>query len=108
MEHLASATVEDVEALNKKCHIPNNAVLVVAGDIEIEKTKVLIEDYFGEIKKGNPVIRNLPKETPITATIFKEAFDENIQIPASILAYRTPSMQTRESRCLDMVSTYLS
>ena len=108
MEHLSSATFEDFEAFNKKFHVPNNAVLVVAGDIEIEKTKVLIEDYFGEIKKGNPVTRNLPKEDPITETIFKEAFDENIQIPASILAYRTPSMKSRESRVLDMISTYLS
>ena len=108
MEHLSSATFEDFEAFNKKFHIPNNAVLVVAGDIEIEKTKVLIEDYFSEIKKGNPVTRNLPKEAPITETIFKEAFDENIQIPASILAYRTPSMKSRESRVLDMISTYLS
>jgi len=108
MDHLSSATLNDFAAFNKKFHVPNNAVLVIAGDIIIEKTKTLIDQYFGEIKRGNIVTRNLPKEDPIKETIFKEAYDENIQIPLKILAYRTPSMKTRESRVLDMISTYLS
>ncbi len=108
MDHLDSATLEDFAAFNKKFHNPNNAVLVVAGDIEIENAKSLIEDYFGGIKKGKSIERNFIKEKPITETIFREAFDENIQIPAKILAYRTPSMKTRESRIFDMISTYLS
>ena len=108
MDHLSSATLNDFAAFNKKFHVPNNAVLVIAGDINIEKTKTLIDQYFGEIKRGNVVTRNLPKEDPIKETIFKEAYDENIQIPLKILAYRTPSMKTRESRVLDMISTYLS
>tara|TARA_Y100000385_G_scaffold3216_1_gene3508 strand:- start:785 stop:2089 length:1305 start_codon:yes stop_codon:yes gene_type:complete len=108
MDHLSSATLNDFAAFNKKFHVPNNAVLVIAGDINIEKTKILIDQYFGEIKRGNIVTRNLPKEDPIKETIFKEAYDENIQIPLKILAYRTPSMKTRESRVLDMISTYLS
>ena len=108
MDHLSSATLNDFAAFNKKFHVPNNAVLVIAGDINIEKTKTLIDQYFGEIKRGNIVTRNLPKEDPIKETIFKEAYDENIQIPLKILAYRTPSMKTRESRVLDMISTYLS
>ena len=108
MDHLSSATLNDFAAFNKKFHVPNNAVLVIAGDINIEKTKTLIDQYFGEIKRGNIVTRNLPIEDPIKETIFKEAYDENIQIPLKILAYRTPSMKTRESRVLDMISTYLS
>jgi predicted Zn-dependent peptidase len=108
MDHLDSATLEDFEAFNKKFHNPNNAVLVVAGDIEIKNTKSLIEKYFGEIKSGKPIVRKLIEEDPIEETIFSEAFDENIQIPANILAYRTPSMKTRESRVFDMISTYLS
>ena len=108
MDHLDSATLEDFAAFNKKFHNPNNAVLVVAGDIDIENAKSLIEDYFGGIKKGKSIERNFIKEKPITETIFREAFDENIQIPAKILAYRTPSMKTRESRIFDMISTYLS
>ena len=103
MDHLDSATLEDFAAFNKKFHNPNNAVLVVAG-----LTKSLIKKYFDEIKEGKPIVRNFTKEKPIKETIFSEAFDENIQIPANILAYRTPSMKTRESRVFDMISTYLS
>ena len=108
MDHLDSATLEDFEAFNKKFHVPNNAVLVIAGDFEIAQTKLLIKKYFGSIKRGNEIKRDFPEENPITKTIFSEAFDENIQIPAKILAYRIPSMKTRESRVLDMISTYLS
>ena len=52
LEHLANASLEDFKEFNKKYYVPNNAVLVVAGDIEIEKTKKMIQDYFGPIPKG--------------------------------------------------------
>jgi zinc protease len=55
MEDLFNATVDDVKAFHQKFYVPNNATLVVAGDIEIEATKKLIEKYFGEIPRGNEV-----------------------------------------------------
>ena len=108
MEHLDSATEEDYKSFNKKYHIPNNAVLVVAGDIEIDKTLSLIKKYFDEIPRGNEVIRNFEKEEPITETKRVQAFDENIQIPAYVYAYRTPAQNKRDSWVLNMISTYLS
>ena len=108
IEHLDSATLEDFAAFNKKFHVPNNAVLVVAGDFQKEKIKKLVEKYFGDIKIGDPIERNFPIEKPIENTKFRTAYDENIQIPAKVLAYRTPSMKTKDSRVLDMISTYLS
>ena len=108
MEHLDSATEEDYKNFNKKYHIPNNAVLVVAGDIEIEKTLSLIKKYFDEIPRGNEVVRNFEKEEPIIETKRVKAFDENIQIPAYVYAYRTPAQNKRDSWVLNMISTYLS
>ena len=108
MEHLDSATEEDYKNFNKKYHIPNNAVLVVAGDIEIEKTLSLIKKYFDEIPRGNEVVRNFEKEEPIIETKRVQAFDENIQIPAYVYAYRTPAQNKRDSWVLNMISTYLS
>ena len=108
IDHLDSATLDDFAAFNKKFHVPNNAVLVIAGDIQIDKTKKLVEKYFGDIKTGNRIEKNFPAENPITETKFRTAYDENIQIPAKVLAYRTPSMKTKDSRVLDMISTYLS
>ncbi|GAA4273497.1 pitrilysin family protein [Aquimarina gracilis] len=108
MKDLDAATLEDVIAYNKKYYVPNNAVLVVAGDIEIDKTKQLVKDYFGAIPKGEDIVRNYPKEEPITTQINAKAYDPNIQVPAATIAYRTPGFTERDAYVLEMISTYLS
>lgn len=108
LEHLANASLEDFKEFNKKYYVPNNAVLVVAGDIEIEKTKKKIQDYFGTIPKGKEIQRNTFTEDPIVSTIKAKYHDPNIQIPAIFLGYRTPAQTDREAYVLDMISTYLS
>ena len=108
MEHIDAYTLEDVKAYNKKYYVPNNAVLVVAGDFQMEETKKMIEDYFGPIPRGADIVRNYPKEKPITEQKIAKAYDPNIQIPAIGLAYRTPGFRERDAYILDMVSTYLS
>lgn len=108
MTHLDDATLEEFLAFNKKFYVPNNATLVVAGDIDVPSTKKLIEDYFGPIPRGKDIERNFPKEDPITEAIEAKGYDANIQIPAIMAAYRTPSMKTRDSRVLDMISSYFS
>ena len=108
MEHLDAATLDEFLAFNKKFYVPNNAVLVVAGDIDIASTKKMIQDYFGDIPRGADIERNYEEDEPITETISATAYDSNIQIPAVINAYRTPGFSERDSRVLDMISTYLS
>lgn len=108
MEHLDAATLDEFIAFNKKFYIPNNAVLVVAGDIDVPKVKKMIEEYFGPIPRGKDIVRKKIVEKPITKTIYAEAFDPNIQIPAIVASYRTPSFKEREAYVLDMISTYLS
>ena len=68
----------------------------------------MIEDYFGPIPRGEDIVRNFPKEDPITETIYAKAYDSNIQIPAIMAAYRTPAMTERDAYVLDMLSSYLS
>jgi predicted Zn-dependent peptidase len=108
MEDLDAATLEEFLAFNKKFYVPNNATLVVAGDIDKAATKKMIQDYFGPIPRGEEVVKNFPKEDPITEAMTAKGYDPNIQIPAIMAAYRTPSMKTRDSRVLDMISSYLS
>ena len=108
MEHLDAATLDEFLAFNKKFYVPNNAVLVVAGDIDISTTKKMIQDYFGDIPRGADIDRNYEKDDPITESINATAYDSNIQIPAVVNAYRTPGFTERDSRVLDMISTYLS
>ncbi|MFD2543208.1 M16 family metallopeptidase [Lacinutrix gracilariae] len=108
MSHLDAATLEEFQAFNKKFYVPNNAVLVVAGDIDVPAVKKMIQDYFGPIPRGEEITRNFPKEDPITSPIKATAYDSNIQIPAIVAAYRTPSMKERDAYVLDMLSSYLS
>jgi len=108
LEHLASASLEDFKEFNKKYYVPNNAVLVVAGDIEIGKTKKMIQDYFGPIPRGAEIERKAFVEDPITTTVKTKYNDPNIQIPAILMGYRTPAQTDRDAYILDMVSTYLS
>ena len=108
MEHLDAATLEEFEAFNKKFYVPNNAVLSVAGDIDIDAVKKMIKDYFGPIPRGADIPRYYEKEDPITETIMAKAYDPNIQIPAIMSAYRTPSFKERDAYVLNMISNYLS
>ncbi len=108
MEHLDAASLEEFMAFNKKYYVPNNAVLVVAGDIDLGKTRKMVEDYFSAVPRGADIDRNFAKEDPIVTQITAKAYDPNIQIPAVVTAYRMPSLKTRDSKVLDMISTYLS
>ena len=98
MKHLDDATLQEFLAFNKKYYVPNNATLVVAGDIDISLTKKYVKDYFGSIPKGKDIERNFTKEDPMIKQINAKAYDPNIQIPAIINAYRTPSMKTRDAK----------
>ena len=108
LEHLASATLDDFKRFNEIYYVPNNAVLVVAGDIDIAKTKKMVEDYFGPIPRGADIARKTYKEEPITETIKTKFYDPNIQIPLLMMAYRTPAQTERDAYVLDMISSYLS
>tara|TARA_B100000809_G_scaffold60525_1_gene57093 strand:+ start:2432 stop:3706 length:1275 start_codon:yes stop_codon:yes gene_type:complete len=108
MEHLDAATLEEFMAYHKTYYGPNNAVLIVAGDIDTEETIELVKKYFDEVPRGNEVVRNFPKEEPITENIRAKAYDKNIQIPMLLSSFRTPGFASRDSYVLDMISTYLS
>ena len=108
MDHLDAATLEEFIAFNEKFYVPNNAVLVVAGDFEMEEAKKMIANYFNEIPRGEEIEVQTFEETPISEPITAEAFDKNIQVPALFTAFRIPKKTTRDSRVLDMISTYLS
>lgn len=108
MDHLDAATLEEFQAFNNTYYSPNNAVLVVAGDLDMAKTKDMIKAYFGPIPRKADPKRVAIKEEPITKEIKAKYNDPNIQIPAIVAAYRTPSMKTRDAYVLNMISTVLS
>ncbi len=107
-EDLSSAKLEDFQHFSKKYYVPNNAVLVVAGDFQTPEAKKLIEKYFGSIPKGEVIKKSFPKEEPITQERRVTEYDANIQIPLLAFNYRTSDNKSKDAYALDMLSSYLS
>src|SRR3954465_13494512 len=108
MAHLDSARLDEFKAFFKKYYVPNNAVLSIAGDINIEKTKTLVAAYFNDIPSDAPITQPDIKEAPITKEIVDTAYHSNIQIPAIVASYRTPGLSAHDSKVLVIISNYLS
>lgn len=108
MEDLDAATLEEFKEFFKRFYGPNNATLVVAGDIDKTEVKAMIQKYFGSIPRGMEVTQPNIQEDPITQEIQGTWHDPNIQIPMIIHAYRTPAMTERDAYVLEMISTILS
>lgn len=67
IEHIENATMDDVKEFFYKFYIPNNAILVVAGNLDAEHVKQLCKKWFGPIPMGKPYLRNLPQEPEQTS-----------------------------------------
>ncbi len=107
MEHLNAATLDEVKRFFDTYYVPNNAVLVIAGDIDVEKTKKLVEKYFGDIPRGKYEIKR-PNvvEPPMTQQIRDTVYD-NIRLPAVFITFRIPKDGEREFYALDLLSNIL-
>lgn len=107
MDHLDNATEEDYIQFYKEFYVPNNAILSIAGDIDIADAKKLIKKYFGSIPKGKPAYRPSIVEPALTAERRDTVYD-NIQLPAVVQAYRIPAQGTEDYYAIKMLSTLLS
>ena len=74
-EDLANATIEDIQGFFRTWYGPNNATLVVAGDIDVGETKAWIQKYFGELRPS-PAMAD-PEPRAVTLTETKRAFHED-------------------------------
>lgn len=108
MEHLDAAEENDYKTFYETFYVPNNATLSIAGDIDIEETKKKIELYFGSIPKGKGEIpRPNVTEEPQTAER-RGVIEDNIQLPAVVHAYKTPSIRQDDYYAVSMLMTLLS
>ena len=107
-EDLSNAKLDDFKHFSKTYYVPNNAVLVVAGDFRTDEAKKLIEKYFGVIPKGKDVVKTVVKEDPITKEIRATEYDSNIQVPLLAINYRTADNKSKDAYALEMLSNYLT
>lgn len=108
MEHLEAATEEDYKSFYETYYVPNNAILSIAGDIDIAQAKKSIEKYFGGIPKGTKTINRPDVVEPPLGSEVRDTIYDNIQLPAVIQAYRTPAQNTDDFYAVSMLSTLLS
>jgi zinc protease len=62
ISHIENATMEDVKAFYRKFYHPNNAIMIVAGNVNTKEIKVLADRWFGPITLGDKHVRRIPKE----------------------------------------------
>ena len=108
MEDLNAAKDEDFVNFYKTFYVPNNAVLSLAGDMNVEETKKLIAKYFGDIPKGtNAIPRPTVKEDINTGEVRDTIFGKD-ELPMIVQAYHIPAQGTPEFYAVDMLNTLLS
>ncbi len=104
-----AAQIEDVVDFHRTYYLPNNATLVVAGDIDFEVTKAMIEDLFGPIPRGEDPPA-LPEFVPVDQeeAEFITIEDPFINIPALLVAYEIPPLVHEDYPALSVLSRVLS
>ncbi len=93
MADLSAASMTDVENFFKTYYAPNNAVLVVAGDIDVPQAKQLVRKHFGAIPRGPkvPALANMKVPTIVGREQRFVVVDSQIPAPAVYVGYRAPS-----------------
>ncbi len=107
-DHIRAAKDEEFQMFYDKYYVPNNAVLVLAGDIEIESTKELVKSYFSDIPRGTHDLTREKIVEPALNGEIRDTIYDNVQLPLILQAYRTPAMGTDDYYALDMLGTLLS
>ncbi len=108
MEDLQNATVDDVKAFHKKWYSPNNATLVIAGDINKEEVKPLIEKYFGEIPAGEAIEKRSPMPASLDKTIQLYHEDNFAKAPRITIVFPAAEQFTKDAYALDYLGDLLS
>jgi zinc protease len=108
MEDLGNAALQDVIDFYKEFYGPNNATLVVAGDIDVEQTKDWIEKYYGEIAAYNQA-KAMPKMR-VTLSVSKRAYieDKLANAPDLTIAFPTVEKYSQDAYALKYLGQLLS
>lgn len=108
IEDLNAATLDEVLAFHDAYYQPNNATLTVAGDIEIEQTQELIQQYFGDIagEEAPPALPDYEFTVQEEARVITVT-DTLAQVPATFIAYRIPTRDAPDYYALEVLARIL-
>ena len=107
ISHIENATMDDVKDFFFAHYVPNNAVLVVAGNVTFDQVKKLSEKWFGPILAGKKTERKLPIEPRQNQ---KRTLEVNAKVPANALykTYHMPGRFHPDYYAVDLLSDVLS
>lgn len=108
MEDLTGATVEDVRAFHKKFYAPDNATLVISGDINPEEVKGLVEKYFGEIPSGGNIEKRGPMHVTLSSTVKLFHEDNFAKAPQLTMVFPTVERFSEDSYALNFLGDLLA
>ena len=104
---LKAAQVKDVADFFRKYYVPNNATMVIAGDVNFNDVFKLVEKYFGWIPKGaEPARPQYKTPAPITKEVVINTTDD-VQVPRVHLSWRGPTAYSAEQPAMDIASVIL-
>ncbi|MCP1382242.1 M16 family metallopeptidase [Runella salmonicolor] len=106
ISHIENATLDDVRHFFYKYYLPNNAILVVAGDVTVPQIKALAEKWFGPIAPGEKYVRNLPQEPRQTKARFAE-IEAKVPLNAIYKAYHTSGRFADDFYTVDLMTDVL-
>jgi zinc protease len=107
MEDLTAATRDDVAEFFKTYYAPNNASLVIAGDIDIERTKTLVEKWFSEIPRGPAVPPIVPPAVQLD-DVKRQTLTDRVQLPRLYLSWHTPAVFEPGDAAMDLAASLLT
>jgi len=108
MADLNAATIQDVRDFHSTYYGPNNATLVVSGDIDPQRTIQWAEKYFGPIPQGKPIPRDVPKEPAQKAERRAVDYHPNTPLPTVVITYHIPEAIHPDIYALQVAGNILS
>lgn len=107
LSHIENAKMEDVKAFFQKHYNPQNAVMVVGGDVTLEKVKELSEKWFAPIPAGEKYVRNLPQEPEQLAEV-SETIYADVPLNAIYKVFKMVGKTDEKFPVYDLISDILS
>jgi zinc protease len=107
-EDLDASSVEDVAKFFKTYYAPDNAALVIVGDIQIPRTRELIEEYFGDIPSQPKPVKPALTEPEIPAPRSDVYHDPHARVPGVIIGYPAPVRHSPGYYALAMLDVLLT
>jgi zinc protease len=105
-EHLEAATLEDVKDFFRRFYSPNNASLSIAGDIDVEETKKMVERYFGDLPPAPPVPR-LQRWAPQLTDEVRLELEDSVQLPRIYFSWVGPPRFDADEAAVDVLMAIL-